>query len=386
MLSATMEQPLKQSAKPVFGTSGRGEEPGALASRWEHGSEFAWVNPSETELEGPGLPAGAILFGGGGQALVAVLKSGVRARGWTRCFVPSYCCESLVRAVREAGLDCAPYDDLPLPDVQPRWPSSLSAGDCVLVINHFGWRSRVLSERVRQSPAGLIEDHTHDPWSDWSRNSEADYCIASLRKTLPVPDGGVAWSPRQLPLRAPSQLLARHEHNALRKLAAMLLKARYLAGEPVAKDLYRTLQTESEEHWTTTPSLPLPITRQLLVGFRWHSWREQRQRNVHSLGEALRGIQGITVLNPPSGGRVGNRCDFGVVIRCESARLREALREHLVRHRVYPAVLWPPHPLMEGFSAAVAFSQEMLFLHADFRYGEEDLSRVADLIRGYFKA
>lgn len=381
-----MEHQVKQSTKRIPKGFARGVKTAFPSDRWEHGSEFAWVVPPEADGGEACLPAAAVLFGGGGQALVAALKSGAAARGWKRCFVPGYCCESLVRAVHEAGLDCAVYDDLPLPGVEPRWPSALSAEDCVLVINHFGWRSRVLSERVRQSPAGLIEDHTHDPWSDWSRNSQADYCVVSLRKTLPLPDGGAAWSPRQLPLQAPSQLLPEHEKNALRKLSAMLLKVRYLAGEPLAKEIYRSLQTESEHQWTTTPSLPLAVTGRLLAGFPWRRWREQRRRNIHFLSEALRGLPGITVVNPGDISQVDDCCDFGVVIRCESARLREALRQYLVRQRVYPAVLWPPHPLMERFPEAVAFSREMLFLHADFRYGEEDLSRVADILHGFFKA
>ena len=37
----------------------------------------------------------------------------------------------------------------------------------------------------------LIEDHIHDPLSDWSQSSNADYAVASLRKTLPVPIGAM---------------------------------------------------------------------------------------------------------------------------------------------------------------------------------------------------
>jgi hypothetical protein len=52
-----------------------------------------------------------------------------------------------------------------------------------------GWE-----ERRAASEWLLVEDHSHDPFSPWAVGSSADYAFCSLRKTLPVPDGGLLWS------------------------------------------------------------------------------------------------------------------------------------------------------------------------------------------------
>ncbi len=76
--------------------------------------------------------------------------------------------------------------------LQPR------AGDAILAVDYFGarhgaaWRA---FQAGRQDTL-LIEDHSHDPQSTWATSSTADYAFASLRKTMPISDGAILWSPR----------------------------------------------------------------------------------------------------------------------------------------------------------------------------------------------
>ena len=81
------------------------------------------------------------------------------------------------------------------PRPPPVLPGSLSSTDIILVCNHFGISEQSLFDSLIDSPSLIIEDHTHDPWSPWSFGSRASYCFSSLRKTLPLPDGSVIWSP-----------------------------------------------------------------------------------------------------------------------------------------------------------------------------------------------
>lgn len=351
--------------------------------RWEYGSEFAWVEPTGEFHPEPVLPQGTMLFGSGRQALVSVLKSGATHRGWRRCLAPTYICQSVVEAILAAGMECVPYPDQPT-STEPRKWEGLGPSDCVLVVNHFGWRSPEVSHRVRATRAGLIEDHTHDPWSHWASHSFADYCIVSLRKTLPVPDGGAAWSPQGYPLDSPSGEEPPHQHAALEKLSAMILKAMYLAGKPIEKELFRSLQIEGEKRLTAQIiSAPLSVTCYLLERFPWKRWREIRASNVDYLLRQLKGIKGLEVLNPAV---PPDSCPFGVVLQCPNEKVRDSLQKYLVARSMYPAVLWPEHAHMSHDSQAVALARRILFLHADFRYHRADLDRVLAAIREFFSS
>src|ERR671922_295368 len=99
--------------------------------------------------------------------------------------------------------------------------------------------------------AVVVEDHSHDPFSPWALGSEASYAFSSLRKTLPIPDGGILWSPRGLDL--PPQPRGSADGSEL-KLAAMLVKGRYLAeGGDGLKKRFRRLQLEGEEALARAP-------------------------------------------------------------------------------------------------------------------------------------
>jgi len=350
---------------------------------WEHGSEFAWVSPLGEPYPKPILPADAVLYGNGRQALAAALLAGKKLKSWRRCYVPSYICQSVVEAVLATGLECVPYHDLPIghPDLNDR---VLQPSDCVLIVNHFGWRSPQFSQFIGTTPAGVIEDHTHDPWSAWARNSSADFCVASLRKILPLPDGGVVWSPRGYPVESPPREEPDHQWASLQKLVAMLLKAEYFQKGVLEKEFYRSLQSSGENSFKTLPfSKPLRITSFLLNRLPWDQWRNKRGANVEYLAKRLREIKQIEVLNPPP---TPKGCSFGVIIRCATNVVRDQLRQYLMERHIYPAVLWPKNAHMATDPQAVDFSESILFFHADFRYEEVDLDRVAKAVRDFFKS
>jgi hypothetical protein len=68
-----------------------------------------------------------------------------------------------------------------------------------------------------------------------------------------------------------------------------------------------------------------------------------------------------------------------VVVQFRDHEQRERVRLSLLQARIYPAILWPLAYLGTA-SADHAFSQRMLFLHADFRWRKQDLNQVAKQI------
>ncbi len=355
------------------------------SDRWEQGSEFHW--PLATTLapaaqvqwpwgEADGQVPG-LLLGSGRDALRLVVAHGRDAHGWRRLWVPSYLCQHVVEVLVGTGLPCVTYVDAPnLPGPEP---STLTPDpdDVVLLVNYVGLRGREVLETVDLGEASLIVDHTHDPWSDWAGDSQADYAVASLRKTLPVPDGGVVWSPRGLPLPAAPALSPTRAAAADAKWKAMRLKGHYLAGEQVAKADFRALATEGEAAMASGRVSGMhPATAARLSEFPIAGWRVRRRRNHQALCEALRDLSGFTVLQS------GGDCPFSAFLVFEESAMREQVRLALIEARCYPAILWPmAEPLLDGVPEAHrSLGERSLSIHCDMRYDAEDMARVAQVV------
>lgn len=341
---------------------------------WEHGSEFPWL----AEWLSPGQPdcvetREQRLTGSGRDALRLVLTAGATRAGWQRVLVPSFLCQEVVESIKAEGFDVSAYED------DPRRPIAAphgTADDVVLVVNTFGVRAR---PHDAARGAAVIEDHTHDPWSDWAQSSQADYCIASLRKTLPMPDGGLVWSPAGHELPAAPTLTDAHRLASADKLRAMLLKALYLAGGAIEKAAFRTLAAAGEQRIATgEPSAIDPVSTAVLGRLDIGTWRAARRRNHLHLSTRLADVPHVAVLptdNPQS-------CPFSTILIVDTAERRDAIRSFLIARDVYPAVLWPLGDASIPLPAeSVALSRRVLSLHCDGRYTIADMDRVAELVR-----
>lgn len=349
-----------------------------IPERWEHGSEFHWPL-LETLHERTLMPWGnsGLLVGSGRDAFRVLLDFGRRERGWQRLRIPSYFCQEVAAALLECGLPVEVYEDRPTAPTNPL-PTS-RAGDIVLIVNTFSLRGKPASY---QRPPGVevIEDHTHDPWAEWAFQSEADWCVASLRKVVPVPDGGVVWSPSGLPLPAAVEPTNQHESAALRKFTAMALKAAYLAGAALPKDSYRALSIAGEECIAGPTAAAMPTwSASQLEAFPINTWRRRKRDNFMLLSEALAGVPGVEVLRPSSPEAI----PFSAIVLFPSREVRDRVRSGLIAERIYPAVLWQMDtPAVEGIPVGCrALAGAHLSLHCDFRYRSEDMLRVAATLK-----
>lgn len=188
-------------------------------------------------------------YAGGRQALMHLYHS----QDWQRLWVPEYFCYDVIASLKEAGLNLMFYQDWPddhndsetLENIQRK--GLFLPTDAVLRVNYYGTRKFRSTEKL--PVAAVVEDHTHDLIGDWPIHSTADWCIASLRKTLPIPEGGMLWAPRGLKLPSAQEVSEENERIATIRWNAMKLKARYLAGEAVEKAEFRKGYVETEEYF-----------------------------------------------------------------------------------------------------------------------------------------
>jgi hypothetical protein len=263
---------------------------------------------------------------------------------------------------------------------EPDWATLRpQAGEMVLAVNHFGVREAAPWRRwQRSSEALLVEDHSHDPGSAWASSSTADYAFSSLRKTLPLADGAIVWSPLGRPL--PPAATGANRGAALR-WKAMEAKRQFLAGKGSArrKRDYRALFARGESQLARGPVCsPDRRSRWLLVRGLPGAWRKARIRNVRVLRDATRQL---AFAQPLFAAWPRGAAPLGLMLRFDQQRERDRCRQWLEAHDVYCPIHWEQPG--RGTWAARRLAERLLTIPADQRYSRADMMRVAGILERF---
>ena len=333
----------------------------------EFGSDFHYISG----FQGMGNTLGdfyphANYYADGRQALIHLYHT----QGWQRIWVPEYFCYEVIESLKQEGLNLMFYTDYPGND-DANLNKVVRPSDAVLRVNYFGTRSYRSPEKL--SVAAVIEDHTHDLIGDWPIHSTADWCLASLRKTVPIPEGGTLWSP--MGLRLPEQPATSEENERIAAIRweAMRLKARYLEGEPIEKATFRAGYVDTEEYFDHVPVCALDkASQEYLKTFDIRGWYNQKRSNWELLKDIKK--EGVLVIAPES-----MSCyPFSLVLLFDNPDERDRVRKDLIAHQIYPAVLWN---VPDTASCEVkSFSRRMLSIHCDARYTADDIQQMKTII------
>lgn len=358
----------------------------APSDRWEMGSLFhaAPIPPTSSPGGAPWEDRPHALVGSGRDALRLLLERQRPDRVW----VPTFLCQEVVAAVG-AVAELRLYHDSPVEEAgggDDRW-AGLRSGDAVLTVAYFGVRRpRIVPDPARESGDDgivVIEDHTHDPSGVWARDSRADFCVASLRKLWPLPDGGVLWSPAGHEVPAPPPCLPELERASGVKLSGMELKARYLRGEAVAKPLFRELLDRGESTLLGVETSGItPGSRALLEALPFAELEQARGRRFRRLTGALPEMDGYRVLAPPEDPGGGRATPFSAFFVFRDVDARDRVHRKLVDERVFASWLWPlDEPLLDGIPESdVSLSRRTFSVPVDMRYDDADVDRAAGII------
>jgi hypothetical protein len=347
---------------------------------WENGSDFHWMYPWTMSHSPLPWEENHVLMGTGREAFRALISFGRARRNWRRLWIPSYFCQVVVASLISTGIEVLTYPDSPRHPGAPLASREFHPGDVLLLVNYFGLRDKFTVPTIDRRAVDIIEDHTHDPWSHWAWNSDADWCVASLRKTLPIPDGGVLWSPagHQLPPAAP--VTPEHRLAAQDKFAAMVIKSLYLGNAPVNKAEFRRLAVAGEESYDRGKVSGLEEwVAGLLSTFPVEAWREQRRLNHQTISACLADLPWVEVLQSLSSLFAAS---FGAVLACDSPARQSQLREGLIFVNTYAAILWFLNKLLSAkiLPEHLGFEQQLFSIHCDKQYGLSDMEYSATII------
>lgn len=341
----------------------------------EFGSDFHYIKPynSEGKTLSEFYPS-ANYYADGRQSLIHLYIS----QGWERLWVPEYYCYDVIKSLKEAGLNIMFYADFPeykdddstLNSIQKK--GYFRPTDAILRVNYFGLRSYRCIEGL--SVAAIVEDHTHDLIGEWARKSVADWCIASLRKTLPIPEGGILWSPKGYSLPDVPKVSEKNEKVATVRWNAMELKEYYLAGDDIEKSAFRSGYVDTEAFFDTCDVCALDKrSQEYLLSFDIDSWYQRKMENWRLLSDIK--YPDVRVLKPEM-----IQCyPFSMVLVFSSQDKRDRVRKALIDSSVYPAILWNiPSP---ANGDVFMMSSNMLSIHCDARYSVEDIEQLKLIIQ-----
>jgi dTDP-4-amino-4,6-dideoxygalactose transaminase len=349
-----------------------------MEKRWEVGSEFDWSNSAIAGSTVPNMfPDRHELFSTATGILLSIHQLLKAGKAPVRVHLPSLFCMHVASHIQKVAEICW-YRDLPTeptPDFDSLRPHP---GDLVVAVNLFGIRQQKPWQDWLQhhQDVVLIEDHTHDPFSNWAEQSTAHYAIASLRKTLPIPDGAIVWSPQGIELPKPS--LAQ-PWGTYYKLMAMLLKRAFLDGAEISKDTYRLLQTQGEKYLSDETDAGVSIfTREILNCLNISELRQRREANIKQFIELISRTENPD-WKPLFKSWFLGTVPFNSVLVCQNNQIREELRQFLVNCNIFPAVHWqqPLGGISSHDKIAIDLSNRILTIPLDYRYSSEDISQIS---------
>jgi hypothetical protein len=316
------------------------------------------------------LPADGY-FSSGRAAIFAILSS--IGEQEVTLLLPAYLCSSVTQTVRDAGWRYQFYDVQP--DLYPDVSCLLvqlrqKQARAVLLINYFGLLrlDDVVAAIRRECPqvAIILDDVQH--FFGFGQEPDFDFCFTSLRKWLPVPDGGLV----KLGKRCCDTSLPAYDETlpfTAYKLAGNLLKS---FPQLIPDDLCLELLKRGEELLDEQYRGGLSCATELLLrSIDIQKVARRRQANAAVLH---RGLEKLGIAH----GYQTDAVPLFVPIFLAPEQ-RDTVRRAFFQEQIFCPVHWPKAEA--GLSGNSEIYATELSLICDQRYGEQDMERQLAVLR-----
>ena len=311
------------------------------------------------------------------EALLIFLKKGGKKIVW----LPSYDCDSVLGAAKRSDIEIKYYridkdfrivtDDI----------GELSPDSILYVVNLFGKRERKETiekiNALQEKGVTVIEDLTLALLAEGEGVGFGDYIIGSIRKWLPIPDGGFAASQHELPVFRKEQ--AGYDYT-LYYLTAQLMKHEYLNDSNLDKQHFLRLSNKGMDSLFSDYTIRemSEISARVMFNTDFIAVRRKRIENYRCLYQSLQGIQEIKLMVEPSETSV----PLGMIISTEE---RDNLFQHLVKNGVYCNIHWRPNESTMQFADSDYLSKHCLTIPCDQRYGKTEMDYIAQTLKNFFQ-
>jgi hypothetical protein len=339
------------------------------------GSLFNETDPKDYPFSRIKIEFDYELFYTGRQAFKYILDSIFENQTIEKIWMPNYYCQHVTRWIKRIYKNLYFYDVNPFEfnhtiDVK----AFASSKDIVLVNNYWG-----LSDTVTKKEGFpiIIEDHSHGWLTNSCMHSNADYCFASLRKSLPIPLGGIAWKPNSKFSNSKIRYLADASFYETfdRLRGAMKEKTLYKNGsDEIVKENYLKVIEDTEDFLDENHEI-IKLRNQdleLLNTYFDINFLKHKHINLKFLNPQIKDVEFMRIVKRK------NHTPFGLLLLFKDKNLWSSMREYLIAHDIYPSFLWPDNKVYTDWSY-------LLNIHVDFRYNENDMAYIAEIINNWTK-
>lgn len=226
-------------------------------------------------------------------------------------------------------------------------------------------------ERLRaQGKIIFIEDRTHNLIWERQHSFQPDYIMESLRKWLPIPDGGLLWGKISKPLGNDTTF-------SNTRLKAQCMRHQFLAcGDEIIKTEYRKIfSTVSDLMDEDEPSAMSAYAYALAKDTDWDWVRRTRQKNAEALISILSVSPYIRFIQDKPG-----KSDLYVPFAVPN---RDEVQRRLSAEGIFNTIIWPLMDEQKRTCRVAKFTEEnMLAAPCDQRYSIEDMKTIgAEIVR-----
>lgn len=317
----------------------------------------------------------------GRTALDAIIKDAKEEKNIKSVLLPSYCCHTMIEPVVDNEVNVRFYDVFSDEDgfLKAELPEPFE-NEAIYIMKYFGDVNLKGIEGVDRWSCS-IEDMTHSCFCQ-NYQSDADYYFTSYRKWFAI-DGIAIAGKKNGQLSGGCKTNQRYV--ALRN-DAFRLKDRYMNGEAIAKERFLSEFNDAEDYLSSdykgyAAALNSIIDFQKFIS-NIDRVRKQRRKNAKVLIDGIKDIQEIVPIVDFSD---SEECPLFLAV-CVKDGMRDALRKFLIEKDIYLPVHWPLSEFHNGISKrAQRVYEEELSLVCDQRYNEEDMERMVNTIKKFWK-
>jgi len=292
-------------------------------------------------------------------------------------FVPEFTCHSVVRPFANHGYDVHGYklkSDLSIDVEYLGGLVSKYEPDVIIIHSYFGFNTIPKNIREVISDTVIIEDLTQRLFSSFPL-TEADSYVGSIRKWMPIPDGGFYAGDTNIdePVVEDSSF-TKHE------LDAFLCKGKYMIGENIEKNVFREAFASARQMLKKGyhPYTMSKLSRQLYNSFDLKHWKSIRQKNARYLVEHLNEFD---FLDLPLSNVDEQTVPFMIPVFVKERR--KEFQSFLAKNDIYATIIWTcPEELQNELTDVGRYIYDhILCFHCDQRYNLEDMERIYNVIK-----
>jgi hypothetical protein len=309
----------------------------------------------------------------GRQALLYVLNQASKNNKINKIWFPNYYCQHTLHWIKKTYPTINIYEVNPFEFSQEIDVSEFANENDIVVVNNY-WGLSSMPLKKNKFPL-VIEDHSHGWLSEACLNSTADYCFVSLRKSLPIPLGGIFWQPNSNSKNI--KLDFKEDNNFYtiwdKMLKGMKLKSSYLNGNTSIKSsTFLPLFYEVEEYLNqSTHYVHLKKEHlKFIESFINFDILHYKINNLNFLYSKLNNNPYFKIV------RRDGYVAFGLHLVFKNQTDHDNLRSYLVKNNIFPSNLWPDNNIDYEW-------QYFLNIHIDFRYGISEMKFIIEKLNSW---